>query len=301
MAEVNPPIFMEAGSGSYYTEQFRRMLEGLMGPGVARPGHLAVTQTLTPSLGVAVAEGLGFIQGTSNAYQGVYGIEERGGTASLPITTPHASLARKDLVIARMRDAWYAGADNEWELAIIAGTPHASPARPATPASSIDLAEINVGAGAASIVNANITDLRSLARPWNVPWGILPGFVATKTSDFSGWAAGPSEMTSFQVSAAHLAGRRYRVSANLRGYGSAAANLLVQLYDSTALAVVQESSQHVSTGGADANWFLASAPLTPGAGTKVWKIRCGASAGTGTIVGGSTRPIVLTVEDIGPA
>jgi predicted secreted protein len=49
---------------------------------------------------------------------------------------------------------------NTWSLAVVTGTPAASPSEPAAPANSIVLAMVSVAALATSITNANITDRR---------------------------------------------------------------------------------------------------------------------------------------------
>jgi hypothetical protein len=59
-----------------------------------------------------------------------------------------------------IRDAYYSGAFNDVIFQVLAGTPAGSPTAPATPANSISLATIAVGAGVTSILTANITDTR---------------------------------------------------------------------------------------------------------------------------------------------
>jgi hypothetical protein len=87
---------------------------------------------------------------------------------------PGAGLNRIDLVIARVYDASVIGGSiNGWQIEVVTGTPAASPAVPALPTSSVELARIAVAAGQASIQTANITDRRVIPgvwRPWTPTW-----------------------------------------------------------------------------------------------------------------------------------
>jgi hypothetical protein len=67
-----------------------------------------------------------------------------------------------------VNDAYYTGSLNNVVIQAIAGTPAGSPVAPALPANSITLATVAVGAGATSILNANISDTRVLVTT-NIP------------------------------------------------------------------------------------------------------------------------------------
>lgn len=131
--------------------------------GVCGAGDLAVTQNGTPNMSVNVAGGLVSIRGTENQNQGVYGPCYNDGTVNLAISASDPTNPRRDLVVAKVRDAQYSGASNDFSLAVVTGTPAASPVDPAIPANCVVLARVSVAAAAASIVNANITDLRVFA------------------------------------------------------------------------------------------------------------------------------------------
>jgi hypothetical protein len=80
---------------------------------------------------------------------------------------PGAGLNRIDLVIARVYDASVIGGSiNGWQLEVVTGTPAASPAVPALPTSSVELARIAVAAGQASVQTVNITDRRVIPGVW---------------------------------------------------------------------------------------------------------------------------------------
>jgi hypothetical protein len=160
-------------ASSHPADTDRLWLEGLMNPagapvsgaayGVGRgTTELKVQEKGTPDMSVDVLAGHCWIDGTENANQGVYhGYND--ATKNLAISAAHATLARKDLVVAKVQDAAYSGGTNAWSLAVVTGTPAGSPAEPTVPANAIVLALVDVAALAASIVNANITDRRRRA------------------------------------------------------------------------------------------------------------------------------------------
>lgn len=134
------------------------------GHGVVSAGDFAVAQNGTPNMSVNVAAGRAFIRGTETGSlgQGVYSVFN-DSVVNLSIGAADPTNPRRDLIIAQVRDANYSGASNDARLAVVAGTPAASPADPTPPANALVLARVAVAAGATSITNANITDLRTRA------------------------------------------------------------------------------------------------------------------------------------------
>lgn len=122
-------------------------------------GQLGVSQTGSPSMAVMVDSGAAWVPGTEAAAQGAYGVVN-DASVTLSITTAHATLPRIDIVQLRVRDSFYSGASNDALLDIKPGTPNASPTAPTPDANALVLAEVLVGAGVTSIVNANITSKR---------------------------------------------------------------------------------------------------------------------------------------------
>lgn len=171
MAPVNPPSHMQAGT--YSARLDRLHTAGLLspsfgaGPLVARSGvkptpsntGLQVTQRASPDKYVSVAAGTAYMAATSvlgGSYQG-----HNDASYDVRIPDAHASLPRKDLVVARVRDAVDdTGSLNSWDVEVVQGTAATVPVRPSTPSGAIALAEVLVPAAATAIVNANITDLR---------------------------------------------------------------------------------------------------------------------------------------------
>jgi hypothetical protein len=169
MAEINPPAYMQART-DHSASVFRRAVGALLGThflgggftsraGV-HPEHgnrMAVTQTGSPTMAVVVRQGTVFIQGTESGTQGVYVCHNDADKTISVATAPGPGLNRLDLVQARVRDAQYSGAINDWVLEVKTGTPAGSPVLPAADANSVAIAQIAVNSSVTSINTGNIT------------------------------------------------------------------------------------------------------------------------------------------------
>jgi hypothetical protein len=159
VAERTPPIFLQGGSHS--AENARNQF-GLL---VASGGIVAATDMAVTAPGgtmtVSVAAGDVLLKG-SRTRQGVYHcINDAAVSKTIAASDP--TNPRYDRIVAEVRDAAYAGAFNDWRISVVQGVAAASPAEPAIPADSIELARITVGAAVTSISGANILDRRALA------------------------------------------------------------------------------------------------------------------------------------------
>lgn len=160
MAVLSPPVFLQAGShpASTVRRAFLAMLRGR--GGIVTPADLAVSQNGTPNMSVNVATGQVGILGSEATYQGVY-LCENQGTLNVALAASDPTNPRRDLIIARVRDAAYSGASNTFTIEAVTGTPAGSPADPALPSGSVFvLARVAVAALDTTITNADITDLR---------------------------------------------------------------------------------------------------------------------------------------------
>lgn len=159
MAARNPPIFLQAGS--HPAEHVRRWIHAMSGgsEGVINSGDFLVTQNGTPNMTVNIAAGRAFILGDSASLQGTYFVEN-DATINTAVAAADGTNPRIDRVIAEVRDAAYAGADNDWRVRIITGTPAGSPVAPALPINAISLATLSVPALDTTIGTAQITDTR---------------------------------------------------------------------------------------------------------------------------------------------
>lgn len=158
MTLVTPPSWLQAGT--YPAESDRQTQQGLYATtGIIGSGSLQVTANSPAGMSVLVASGWAAIVGTTQANMGTY-VAFNDATATLAVTTANPSNPRIDRVVVTINDAYYTGVDNNVVFQVIAGTAAGSPTAPATPANSISLATIAVGAGVTSITSGNITDTR---------------------------------------------------------------------------------------------------------------------------------------------
>lgn len=193
MATINPPSWLQ--NVATHTAQGERLtLGGLVGQsGLAASGQLAVVQRgAGANMSVDVGAGTCYVKGTSNTYQGTYQCTN-DATVNLAIAAADVTNPRKDLIIARINDAAYAGALNSWTLEVVQGTPAVSPVEPALPVSSLKLATITVAANATSITTANISNsgIYATSRLVSMPFictsttrptqGLITGFTIYET------------------------------------------------------------------------------------------------------------------------
>ncbi|HEV7679987.1 MAG TPA: hypothetical protein VGQ42_15600 [Candidatus Dormibacteraeota bacterium] len=162
MAERNTPNgpgFIQANTNN--SEILRQIIASIFPVGgVVGLNDLLVTANGTPNMTVNVAAGFGIIKGTEVATtQGSYHVYN-DASVSKAISAADPTNPRKDLVVIKAQDAQYSGAVNTWSIAVVTGTPNATPVDPAVPNNSFTLARILVTASKTSIVTGDITDLR---------------------------------------------------------------------------------------------------------------------------------------------
>lgn len=175
MALVTPPSWLQAGS--YPAESDRLNAQALYATtGIIGSASMAVSPNSPAGMSVRVATGWAAVVGTTQANMGVY-TAYNDATTVLTVTTADPTNPRIDRVVMTIRDAYYTGAFNDVIYQVLAGTPAGSPTAPATPANSISLATIAVGAGVTSILAGNITDTR-VEITTNLPTGDITGVTA---------------------------------------------------------------------------------------------------------------------------
>lgn len=170
MAEILPPGFMQ-GRTDHSAEVMRMMAAahmgehnvggGFAGRGGVHPesgNRLNVTQTGSPSMAVIVRSGTVFLAGSEGARQGLYICHNDADKTISVATAPGAGQSRIDIVQARVRDAQYSGASNDWLLEVKTGTPASTGTQvaPTNDANGLTIALINIGPSQSSITNANI-------------------------------------------------------------------------------------------------------------------------------------------------
>lgn len=164
MALRTPPSWLQ--NGSHPAENDRLTTTGILwrSGGVADYTAMVVAQSATPGMSVQISAGHALIAGTQTSNQGFY-IAYNDAATTLAIATADPSQARIDRICVVVQDAFYGGtANNQVIFQAITGTPSGSPVPPAAPNNAVTLAYVAVSAGALSIVNANITDMRVIAQ-----------------------------------------------------------------------------------------------------------------------------------------
>ena len=153
-----PPSWLQ--NGSHPAENDRLTMQALWAStGIIGSSSVAVTPNSPAGMSVRVASGWAAIVGTTQANMGVYTVYN-DATQVLTVTTADPTNPRIDRVVITVQDAYYTGAFNDVIFQVLAGTPAGSPVAPATPANSISLATIAVGAGVTQINTGDITDTR---------------------------------------------------------------------------------------------------------------------------------------------
>ena len=174
MALRTPPSWLQ--NGSHPAENDRLTTQTIWKTsGIINATDLAVTQNSPAGMSVLVASGWAAIVGTTQSNMGTY-MAYNDATTTLTVSTANPSNPRIDIVVVTVNDAYYTGSLNNVTFQVIAGTPAASPVAPSTPANSLLLATIAVGAGVTSIVTANITDNRVKATS---PIGVSTNYAVT--------------------------------------------------------------------------------------------------------------------------
>ncbi len=116
----------------------------------------------TPNMSVDVAAGSGGIPATEGGNTGIY-LAESQSLTNVVISASDPTNARKDLIVARIKDQDFASGSpstNTFTIEVVTGTPAASPADPTVPSNCVVLARVDVPATDTAIGNAQITDLR---------------------------------------------------------------------------------------------------------------------------------------------
>lgn len=175
MALRTPPSWLQ--NGSHPAENDRLSMQAIFATtGIIGSSSLSVGPNSPVGMSVVVASGWAAIIGTTQSNMGVYTVYNDANT-TLTITTANPTNPRIDRIVATVQDAFYSGSFNDVIFQVVAGTPAGSPVAPATPANSISLATIAVGAAVTQINSGNITDTR-VETTTNLPTGDITGVTA---------------------------------------------------------------------------------------------------------------------------
>lgn len=289
MAEVTPPAFLQ-GSADHPAKLFRRALQGLVREGVTSfnaDGDMKVVESSPAAMSVRVQRGGAFVQGDDTTDQGVY-FAYNDGYEAITVPAADGTNPRKDIIVAQIKDATEGVAGDTWALELIEGTPAGSPSEPATPASALKLATIDVLAGASSITNARITDRRTGAGPYM--GGAAKGIVATsqtRNSTSYGDLATVGPSASVVIGPSGLA--LVILHAKLDNSGANTSRMSFAVSGATTVAASDvESLAQQGSNTVEASGVFMVTGLTPG--TNVFTAKYRVHAGTGTF---SNRQITV--------
>lgn len=170
-----PPSWLQ--NGSHPAENDRLSMQAIFATtGIIGSSSLSVGPNSPVGMSVVVASGWAAIVGTTQSNMGVYTVYNDANT-TLTVTTADPTNPRIDRIVATVQDAFYSGSFNNVIFQVVAGTPAGSPVAPATPANSISLATVLVGAAVTQINAGNITDTR-VETTTNLPTGDITGVTA---------------------------------------------------------------------------------------------------------------------------
>lgn len=270
--------------------------------GVTGPTNLKVTQASTPAMKVQVAAGLALITGTLSAEQGPYSFYN-DAAVELTIAAADGSNPRRDLIVAQVRDDDYGGSSNDARLVVVQGTPAASPVDPSLSgtANGLVLARVTVPAGATSITNANITDLRIGVGGWFAPRGEVGATVLTAPhSGITGTVDITFGGTPLSVAYTARAYRRYRVSLMVRCDQSASAGLSELMVRDAGNNVLNKATFNLAASEILTSTVIARpSVVTADAAATMKATIMLISGGSVSAFGGTTQPMTIVVDDLG--
>lgn len=304
MTERNPALWLQQRT-DHTAEQDRALLSMTFeNEGVTSSGSMAVSQRgAGANMSVDVAAGQGLVKGDDNSAQGLYGVWN-DATKNLTISAADGTNPRRDIIVARVKDAYYSGATNAFSLEVITGTPAGTPVDPTIPNNCLSLARVAVAAGATSITNANITDLRVRAYTnghWNTAWGEVAYAGATSNQVFTGTTE--IDITGCSVTWNAIAGRKYEVVCAVGVVNPGASGALATFLKKESGSEVFDQSYSYPPGAGYYQSFYMSCRVIPSSSGPVTRratiINTG--GGTNTITASSLAPIYISVKDIGPA
>jgi hypothetical protein len=298
--DYDTPLWMQATT--YPAGNDRDLIDAVFRiGGVIGQGDLAVAQRgAGANMSVDVAAGLVVVPGTDIAGQGKY-MGRLKNTVNVPIAAaPGAGLTRIDLIHAHIADATVIGGALNClsvETPVVGTAVSSNPAVPATPASSVPLAQITVAAGTASITTAMIADVR----PWAgqpPAMGIIRGGYGVSTANSGAVGSTPTVLYGSNVTTAP--GRRYKITAFLNvSQQSAQGVVLAQIIEDNTLVLSQV--QNVLPANAVQSLYVGAVRVPAAAGFHTYNVYLSTSAGSVYAQASTTQPAWVTVEDVGVA
>jgi hypothetical protein len=167
MAVLNPPAFLQAGTYPASSDRLHQISSrfnptalstsdvacrgGVLGGQSARQFASSMT-----NWDVAIGKGVCVVENTFTSQGGDY-IALNTATQTLAVTASSPTTNRIDIIGVRIQDAFYSGAVNSGDLAVVQGTPAAGvPSDPALPSSFLPLWRVTVNAGTTTGILADL-------------------------------------------------------------------------------------------------------------------------------------------------
>lgn len=291
----------------------------LSGSGVIEPTAFTVSAQGSPNMTVKVSgsttdDNLIVRTTSGDVYHGWSTANE-----SVTISSNATGVTKKDHIVAFINIALTSGtADNPGglQLTAVRGTGTAAPTDAEIDSGTghkpwIRLAEVTVGNGVSSINSGNIVDLRGFARlaGSKLDSGSVDATKLSTGAIYLGHASKITNATTTSATPVAVAGLSLTVTVPIGGrnvkltftansvYGTVASFITVSIWDGTVGSGTQVGSFTANPTSAGQQLTAnGSVIVSPGAGSKTYNVGLQTSAGTATLVGGSTTPAQLIAE-----
>lgn len=167
MAILNPPAYLQAGTYPASSDRLHQISARFYPTALSSSDVAARSGVLSGQSGrqfnhsmtlwdVNIGKGIGVVENTFTAQGGDY-LVLNTATQTLAVTPSSPTTNRIDIIGVRIQDAFYSGAVNSGDLAVVQGTPAAgSPSDPALPSSFLPLWRVTVSAGTTTGVLADL-------------------------------------------------------------------------------------------------------------------------------------------------
>ena len=183
------PLYLQATGAdpaiTYAAQDFRDLVAAMAPyPGVMNAdGFVCQTRGAGANFSVDITAGRALVAGSTSTTQANFLAKTTGVVNLTTPSAPGSGSPRLHKVVAEILDKQASGTLYGWRFHLIEDTVGGS--LPATPASSIPLAQVSIAVGQSSVTTANITDLRpmvGLAGAWNTyspTWVFQTGSLGT--------------------------------------------------------------------------------------------------------------------------
>lgn len=155
MTTILPGAFLQEACQTAQGD--RQVLSALVCSQGRAPGHGGeLISTAGAGLSIDVASGNAFVEGTEDGWQGMY-LGSNDATFNVVLAASDPTDDRIDLIVMQFRDSVYSGANDDFIIDNVTGTPSPAPVAPTLPDNALILATVLVEAGDTAVTPTNIT------------------------------------------------------------------------------------------------------------------------------------------------